>query len=151
MTSESKREQAKPVQELTAHDFQDHPIWEYAMDEEDAYDETYVRPVYSHAVPQKEWVVYQVACTVTVASGKSYSGFLEICNNAFHCGDGVPVVVGNSGSDYWWLGAEPDDKSERHKFEKFFGATYAQLLPIRWQLCVPVPGNSSLQSGIFEG
>jgi hypothetical protein len=103
----------KPIDELTAGDLQAHPIWEYAMDDEDALDETCVRPVSGHALSQEAWIVYQVACTVTVASGKSYSGFLEICDGAFHCDDNVPIVVGDSGSDYWWLGAEPDDKGER--------------------------------------
>jgi len=116
---------AKPVDELTARDFEDHPIWEYAMDDEDTLDETYVRPVHSSVVPDETWVVYQVACTVTVASGKSYPGFLEICNSAPHFD--APSVVGASSDEN------------------------AQLLPVRWRLHVPVAGNPQLQSGVFEG
>ncbi|MDR2188548.1 MAG: hypothetical protein LBE62_10940 [Azonexus sp.] len=140
---------AKPIQNLTAYDLLKHPIWQYAMDDENSLDETYVRPINSASVPQDEWVVYQVACKVIVSSGKTYVGFLEICNNTYHCDDSSPVVVGESGTDYWWLGSEPDDKGERDKFEKFFGSTYAQLLPIQWELYVPLSGNSQLKSGVI--
>jgi hypothetical protein len=139
---------AKPVHELTARDLQAHPIWEYATDDEDVLDETYVRPVNSPAVPQEAWVVYQAACTVTVATGKSYPGFLEICNSKPHFE--APVVVGDSGEQYWSL-SRPLDEHERGRFEKFFGATFEQLLPIRWQLRVPVSGNPGLQTGVFGG
>lgn len=119
------------------------------MDDEDTLDETYVRPVHSSVVPDETWVVYQVACTVTVASGKSYPGFLEICNSAPHFD--APSVVGASSDENWPLDSELLDKGMRTKFEKYFGAKYAQLLPVRWRLHVPVAGNPQLQSGVFEG
>ena len=140
---------AKPVHELTARDLEDHPIWEYAMDDEDDHDETYVRPVMSSTVPQEPSVVYQAACTVTVASGKSYPGFLEICNGELHFE--APGVVGISSEDNWPLDSEPLDRHTRRKFEAYFGSKYAQLFPIRWQLRVVVSGNPGLRSGVFEG
>lgn len=77
------------------------------------------------------------------------SGVPEICNGEPH--SEAPAVVGSSSEDNWPLDSEPLDRRTRSKFEKYFGAEYAQLLPIRWQLRIAVSGNPDLQSGVFEG
>ena len=86
---------AKPIDELSADDLHAHPIWEYAMDEEEEHDETYVRPIAASAVPRERHVVYHAACEVVAATGKSYTAFMSICNGALH-GE-APVVVGDAG------------------------------------------------------
>lgn len=137
----------KPIDELSADDLAAHPVWEYAVDDEEAHDETYVRPVVSLSVPQEPHVVYHVACEVISADGRFYDGFMSICNGALH--DEAPVVVAELGQ-YWPLDSAPLEH-ERRNFEKFFGASYEDLLPVRWQLRVHVTGNPGLESGVFEG
>ena len=136
---------AKPIDELSADDLHSHPIWEYAMDEE-AHDETYVRPVASTSVPREPHVVYHAACEVIAATGRSYAAFMSICDGALH--DEAPVVVGNAG-EYWPLDLPSDYQPA--KFKQFFGVTHNALFPMQWRLRVPVDGELEPWSGVYNG
>jgi hypothetical protein len=137
---------AKPIDELSADDLHAHPIWEYAMDEEEEHDETYVRPVTASSVPRELHVVYHAACEVVAATGKSYTAFMSICNGALHTE--APVVVGNAG-EYWPLDLPHDYQPA--KFKQLFGVTRSALFPMRWRLRVPVAGESEPRSGVYAG
>ena len=138
---------AKPIDELSANDLRIYPIWEYAMDDEEEHDETYIRPVVASVVPQELNVVYHAACDVTAATGKSYVAFMSICNGELH--DEAPVIVGNSG-EYWPLDP-PYTRQFAKKLEKFFGVAYNSLFPMQWRLRVPVTGEQKAWSGTYNG
>jgi hypothetical protein len=137
---------AKPIDELSAEDLHTHPIWEYAMDEEEEHDETYVHPVAAPSVPRELHVVYHAACELITASGKSYAGFMSICNGALH-GE-APVVVGNAG-EYWPLDLPHDYQPT--KFKQLFGVTHSALFPVRWRLRVPIAGELEPPTGVYNG
>ena len=138
---------AKPIDALSVDDLRIHPIWEYATDCEEEHDETYVRPVMAATVPEDPHVVYHAACEVTTANGRSYSGFISICNGVLH--HEAPVVLGG-GDQYWPL----DPRFCLHfakKFEGFFGVPYDSLFPVQWRLLASVANKSIPISGFYHG
>ena len=117
------------------------------MDDEEDYDETYVRPVNAVAVPREPNVVYHAACEITTATGNAYRGFVSICNGILH--NEAPVIVGGK-DEYWPL----DSAYCQHyieKFKAFFGVRYEALLPIQWRLLVRLASDSTLLSGSYHG
>jgi hypothetical protein len=138
---------AKPIDQLSATDLRIHPIWEYALDEENEHDETYVYPVAASAIPREHNnQVYHVACDLKIATGKSFVAFMSICNGELH--DESPVVVGESG-EYWPL--DPRFLHESAQFKLFFGAPFSELFPMHWQLRVPIFGEPAFRSGVYRG
>jgi hypothetical protein len=137
----------KPIDELTADDLLEHPIWEYAMDCEEDGDETFVRPVHIPFVPKADHNVYHVACELTLATGKIMTGFMSIYQGQLH--HSAPVAVG-SGGDYWPLDEKPS-RGEISKHKTFFGASYKGIFPIQWCLLASVKGKPDNWSGSYAG
>ena len=139
---------SKPIDQLSTDDLRNHPIWEYATDEEDEHDETWVRPLEMRAVPvDDESDVVHVACDLVLATGRELTGFVSLWNGELH--DEAPVVVGASGQ-YWPLDGRPHRRN-RVAFEDFFGMPYDGLFPVRWRLRAFVASERELRSGSYPG
>lgn len=139
---------SKPIDQLSSSDLQEHLIWEYATDEEEEHDETYVRPVAASAIPQdNDYNVFHVSCDVTLSNGKCFSGFMSICNGEVH--DDAPVAVGEAGQ-YWPLDCQPHRRNQA-QFESFFGSSYNDIFPVRWRLRALAVGEQSVRSGTYHG
>jgi hypothetical protein len=138
----------KPIDELTPSDLAKFPIWEFATGDEEAGDETYVRPVKAKSVPDDDpYQVYQVACDVITRSGASFTGFAIVSESAVE--EGAIAVVGESGKDYWLLDTPPT-REEKASFEAFFGCSYKNVFPAKWTLRVLVASEAAPISGTFQ-
>ena len=139
----------KPIDSLRSEDLLAYPIWEYATDSEDEFDETYVRPIGEHYVPaQFDHAVYHAACDVVTRSGKALIGFMSICNRELH--DVSPIVVGSQEGEYFCLDYAPDRRN-RAAFEAVIGSPYETSFPVRWKLRVLVEGEREFRSGEYGG
>ncbi|MDQ3058592.1 MAG: hypothetical protein M3R45_03580 [Pseudomonadota bacterium] len=139
---------SKPIDTLQPFDLQAHPVWEYANDEEEDGDETWVRPVKSAVVPsQSENDVYHVACDLVIASGAHFIGFMSVCNGVLD--DPAPIVVGEP--DHYWVLSDPPARRHQGRFEAFFGAPYAEIFPLQWTLRIPIAGEKNTRSGSYSG
>jgi hypothetical protein len=139
---------SKPIDALLPSDLATHPIWEFALDEEEGGDETYVRPVSATVVPiDSDHVVYHVACDVHTANGRVFAGFMSFCNGQLE--DQAPIVVG--GSDNYWCLDTPPFRKQRVAFEALFGTPYADVFPVNWALRIPVAGENSVRTGRYGG
>lgn len=137
----------KPIHQLTAQDLRQHPLWEYATGEEGDYDETYVYPTAGSTVPRSDdFTIYHVACTITTPLGNRLTGFMSFCGGELN--DPAPTVVGEAGG-YFPLDYPPTRK-EVASFQAVLGAPYAEVFPVRWELALPVSGESTLRSGKFD-
>ena len=139
---------SKPIDQLSSEDLREYPIWEYASDEEEEHDETWVRPLAVTLVPVNEdRDVVHVACTLILATGRELVGFMSLWNGELQ--DEAPVAVGTSGQ-YWPLDYPPHRRN-RAAFDAFFDAPYEDLFPVRWRLCVAVGAERDLRSGTYPG
>ena len=138
----------KPIGELTSDDLEMFPLWEFATDAEGDYDETCVRPVVADAVPvDADNTVYHVACDVFLASGRTLSGHVEVCNGAL---DGGPPMVVNDLGDAFPLG-DPPHRRNQAAFDALFRVPYEALFPVRWRLRLPLAGEMLHREGEFAG
>ncbi|MGH9845845.1 MAG: hypothetical protein ACREEM_44640 [Blastocatellia bacterium] len=139
---------SKPIDQLSSNDLQQHPIWEYAMDEEEDHDETHVRPAVASAISQEiDHNVFHVSCDLIIGNGRRLTGFMSICNGQLH--DDAPVAVGEAGQ-YWPLDDRPNRRN-REQFELFFGASYNDIFPVHWRLRVLAMGESENRTGTYHG
>src|ERR1700733_14782870 len=136
----SARNTRKPVNLLTAEDFAAFPIWEYASDEEGVpgQDETWVRPVDSHAVPKYAYL--HVAAQFTAANGRQLSGCVtvstlngppEACQGAVFHG-GVGLFVSNPKAICF--------RQSRDELLTALGLAETDLFPLSFRLQVPIDG-----------
>lgn len=139
---------SKPIDQLSADDLREHPIWEYATDEEGDHDETWVRPLATRVVPvADDRDVVHVACDLVLATGRGLTGFMSLWNGELQ--DEAPVAVGTSGQ-YWPLDSRPHRRN-RAAFDDYFGAPYDGLFPVRWRLRAFVGTERQLRSGAYAG
>jgi hypothetical protein len=136
----------KPIHQLTAQDLRHHALWEYASGDEGEFDETYVCPTEGGAVPTTDaFAIYHVACRITTVLGNRLTGFMSICGGELD--DPAPTVVGEAGG-YFPLDYPPTRKDVA-SFQAVLGAPYAEIFPVRWELALPIAGESAIRSGTF--
>ncbi|THU01551.1 hypothetical protein E9531_09315 [Lampropedia puyangensis] len=140
----SSMDTPKPIDEISVDDLHKHPVWRYALESEEDYDETHVLPVTCLEVPYDN-DVYHVACTLTLATGKDFVGFMSICNGNLH--DDAPVVVSNEGQ--WSLDVAPSVR-QRAIIESILGTGYEDAFPVSWTLKVMVEGEKQMLSGTYQ-
>ena len=140
----------KPVDRLTVNDFSAFPIWEYALDEEgiEGRDETWVRPLTARVIPKGKYSL-QVAADLKTASGRSYSGFLNVTTAEGRVEIGGGVILDSS--NY-----VPIPSREMFGFEQLkevllsrLRLSEAELFPITYTLRVLIEGEQALRSGKF--
>ena len=103
----------KPVNELTPADIFQHPVWEYASDEEgmeEGQDETTVRPADIDLPIDPSDGPFQIRAVFTLADGTQMTGLVTV--PAFDLSDlGYlqPVIVTDQGPVLFWLGSFESD------------------------------------------
>ena len=134
----------KPISELTTDDLAMFALWEYATDAEGDFDELAVRPVDSEVVPvELDNAVYHVACDVELANGRVLTGHVGVSNGVV---DADPPTVVNDAGEAFDLECPPHRKQQA-AFAALFGAPFADVFPVRWQLRVPLAGESAYREG----
>jgi hypothetical protein len=144
----------KPVDELTEADLRAFPMWEYALDEEDTYDETFVRPLELASVPLDSWSI-QIAARYWLRSGAEYFGCADV-SLAADPQRILPqfIVVGGKSVALPYppaADAIPDVDLgidlARHNLPKALGLPIEDILPAKFQLLVLVEGEVTLRVG----
>jgi hypothetical protein len=145
----------KPVDELAESDLRAFPMWEYALDEEDKYDETYVRPLELDAVPMDSWSI-QVAARYWLPSGEEFLGCVDV-STAEDPPRMLPqfIVVGNESVALPY--PPPADALPeigrgidltRENLPKAFRRPMNEVLPAKFRLLVLLEGESTYREGI---
>ena len=146
-----KRRVRKQVDELTAADFDMHPCWEYASDEEDrsGQDECTVRPLPLDKLSGASQQV-MVQAVFFFPNGRVRLGMLTL--NAGDDPSGhQPILFGPEGALAFYAGAMAPRPSEL----RFFGSTLrkisAETWPIRYVSSLCASDGRPLAFGILTG
>jgi hypothetical protein len=141
-TSETR----KPVEGLTAEDLQTFPIWEYATDEEEKYDETYVRPLFEAAEIPLHTYSLSVAATYRLRSGAEYFGIVDVTTAT------VPIEIAPA---FFFLDGRvvhmpsaPEDTYFRQLLAKTMQQPVEHILPAEFRVLVKIEGESVLREGL---
>jgi hypothetical protein len=134
----------KPLDALTADDLAMFELWELATDIESDDGEPRVRPVDIDAVPvDDDGTVYRVACNIELAGGRVLAGHVGVCDGAL---DAAPPTVVSDAGVAFALG-QPPPPARQAAFEATFGAPFAAIFPVRWQLRLPLAGEAAYREG----
>jgi hypothetical protein len=134
----------KPPSALTADDLAMFGLWELAADIEGDGDAAWVRPVDSDVVPvDDDDTAYRVACDVELAGGRVLSGHVGVRNGVPDAEP--PTVVDDAGGAFDLDHPPPEDRQAA--FAALFGAPYAAIFPVRWQLRLPLAGEAAYREG----
>lgn len=136
----------KPIDELTASDLRAYPIWEYALDEEEAedQDETWVRPVDAQVVRKGQWSL-TVAAEFRTRAGTTFPGFVGVTtaegieiDGAVLLPEGKYVVVDTSGA------------AARRATAKTLRMSTQELFPLTYTLRVRIGREKELRTGLVR-
>src|SRR5437773_1340523 len=101
----------KQVYELTVQDLREHPVWEFALDEEDkrGQDEATVRPFISSGSVDPGAGTFIVRARFTLADGTPFVGYLTPRDDPNDLGTIQPQIVTERGQVWFWMGVIRDD------------------------------------------
>jgi len=142
----------KQVYELTVEDFDQHPVWEFALDEEgeEGQDEATVRPqsVAGPVDPAEGMVV--VKASFMLADGTSMTGYVTPPSPS---SDGLgtiqPQIITQQGQVSFWCGAfKPTSEVLAQNYGRL-GRTADKIFPVRFTSEVEVVGGRV--TGILNG
>lgn len=139
------RDARKPIGQLTLHDLDAFPVWEFAIDEEgvDGQAETWVRPVVANTVPKGLYSL-SVACDFRTASGKCFGGFVDVTTaRGVELGGAVMLVEGDRAFlpdvEYW------DPSDDRKAVASALDLPEAEVFPLALTLRVSAAGHKGLR------
>jgi hypothetical protein len=134
----------KPVDDLTAIDFDQFPIWEYALDEEGkrGQDETWVRPLPDVEVADG---IHFAAADVTLADGTKLSGFAEVITmGEFEI---TSLTVFEGANTALLPSLEPSPREQRDAAESL-RRPMAKVFPLLFRLRVTLVNESQVRAGV---
>jgi hypothetical protein len=149
--STRKKRIRKQVDELTAEDFDMHPCWEYASDEEDVedQDECTVRPLPLDALPDATRQV-MVQAVFFFPNGRVRLGMVTL--NAGDDPSGhQPILFGPKGLLAFYAGALPLRPSDLRKFGSVLRKIDAEPWPIRYVSSLCASDGTPLAFGVLAG
>ncbi|WP_116809424.1 hypothetical protein [Steroidobacter cummioxidans] len=151
---ESKRARAKqptlktrkPIDELTASDLSEFPIWEYASDEEEVegQDETWVRPVDAQVVRKGQWSL-TVAAEFRTRTGTTFAGFIGVTT-----ADGVEIDGAVLLPEAKYVVVDVGGAASRRATAKTLGMSAQELFPLTYTLRVRVGRERELRTGLIQ-
>src|SRR6266404_279844 len=120
--SESRRARAgKQVYELTQHDLNTFPVWEFRLEEEseEGQDESTVRPHTATGPLDPADRMFVVRAVFTLADGSRMQGYLTPpVRGDDSVGTLQPIIVTDRGQVRFWCGTmAPDSKRLAHSYE----------------------------------
>jgi hypothetical protein len=142
----------KQVYELTVQDFDQHPVWEFALDEEgeEGQDEATVRPqpVAGPVDPAEGMVV--VKARFKLADGTSMAGYLTP-PSPYSVGPGTiqPQIITQHGQVSFWCGAFKPTSDQLVQNYARLGRTADKIFPLHFASEVEVVGGPVV--GILNG
>jgi hypothetical protein len=137
----------KPVDELTALDLEAFPVWEFALDEEEAdeeQDETWVKPVPTGEVPA-DGPALSVAVVLRLANGQVYPGVM-FCDT--HAGLDIAAIALLT-TEGRLLFSQSDSPSEIRRNLKRLGLAHRDVFPLDYCTRVPFARTGTLERGSF--
>ena len=140
----------KPIDQITAADLVDFPIWEFCLDEEgvEGMDETWVRPLAAAAVPNGAYSL-SVAAEFETASGLRVNGLIGVTTIAGEVEIAYPVLLFDG--KYLFVPSQhdmqigPDDEKLRRAVVDALGPS--PVFPLRYRLSVSIEGETSHREG----
>jgi hypothetical protein len=138
----------KPVDEITAVDLEAFPVWEFAIDEEDAEeerDETWVKPVPTSNVPANSSSL-SIAAAVRLASGQVYPAVM-FCDT--HGGFDVAAIALLT-TEGRVLFSQGDSAAETRRNLKRLGLSHQNVFPLDYCTRVPSALTGTLERGTFN-
>ena len=135
----------KQVYELTTEDLEQHPVWEFALDEEgeEGQDEATVRPYEVQGTLDPAEGMFVVRARLTLADGTELTGYLTPpVQGDSSLGTLQPAVVGPTGQVSFWCGmVQPEPNRLADSYAVLGKASAAQVFPIRFESDVAFVGG----------
>jgi hypothetical protein len=138
----------KPIDQITAADLADFPIWEFCLDEEgtEGMDETWVRPLAAAEVPNEAYSL-SVAAEFETASGLRVNGLIGVTTAEGEVEISQAALL--FGGKYLFV---PDKDMRIDADEKLRRAVVDALgpspvFPLRYRLGVLIEGEASHREG----
>jgi hypothetical protein len=135
----------KQVYELSPSDLKDHPIWEFALDEEgeEGQDEATVRPWAGDEPLDPAAGMFVVRAIFELADGTTLGGYLTpLVEGSTSIGTIQPIVVTDQGQVNFWCGAmAPSAEGIRSQYAKI-GRPSSSVFPCRYTSDVRIVGGS---------
>jgi hypothetical protein len=138
----------KPIDQITAADLVDFPIWEFCLDEEgvEGMDETWVRPLAAAGVPNEAYSL-SVAAEFETASGLRANGLMGVTtaegeveiSQAVLLFDGKYLFVPDKN-----MRIDADEKLRRAVVDALGSSL---VFPLRYRLSVLIEGEASHREG----
>jgi len=137
----------KPVEDLTVADLEAFPVWEFATDEEEdeAQDETWVRPVPAAAVPADGYSL-SVAAVLRLAGGLVYPGVL-FCDTRAGLEVNALALLTTGGRLLFVRGDTPADAG---RALRRLGLRGADVFPLEYCTRAPLAGTGAAARGSFQ-
>lgn len=124
----------KQVYHLTLADFEQYPVWEFALDEEDieGQDEATVRPCeMTEADPTAG--IFVVKARFTLNDGTICYGYLTPQIPEFNSiGHIQPIIITQSGQIYFWHGVVKPKDTEIIEYYRKLGKNAEQVFPVKY-------------------
>ncbi|GFE81518.1 hypothetical protein GCM10011487_35180 [Steroidobacter agaridevorans] len=136
----------KPIDELTASDLSVFPIWEYALDEEEAEDrdETWVRPVDAQVVRKGQYSL-TVAAEFRTRTGTTFPGFIGVTT-----AEGLEIYGAVLLPEAKYVVVDPSNAADRRAAAKSLGTSTKELFPLTYTLRVRVGREKELRTGLIQ-
>lgn len=134
----------KQVYDLTLDDLSEHPVWEFALDEEgeETQDEATVRPYAVSGALDPSAGMFVVAARFTLSDGSRMQGYLtppvgrDFSSRIVH-----PHIVTSNGQVCFWHGiAMPDDATLRGYYD-MLGRPASSVFPMLYQSAIEIVGG----------
>lgn len=131
----------KQVYELTDKDLADHPVWEFALDEEteEGQDEATVRPYSADGAIDPSYGMFIVLAEFILADGTSMKGYLTPQVKDFEkVGFIQPIIVTPIGQVNFWLGRMPATPEKLAIAYRALGKKPGQIFPVKYRSLIPI-------------
>jgi len=136
----------KQVDQLTAQDFDDSSVWEFALDEEgdDGQDEATVRPYLFEGSLDPSDGMFIARARFALADGTTLPGYMTL---PFQGDAGLatlqPVVLTTKGQVLFWFGSiDPGTAFIADLYSRMGKSSSTQVFPIRFESAVALVGGA---------
>jgi hypothetical protein len=137
----------KPIEGLTPEDLNTYTIWEFAREENDERDASWIRPLDRATIPRDTGSL-SVAADFVTADGTRFAGIVGLSTDA-----GLAIASGGllTGGAYVYA-AHGEKTSIRYKTSTAsqLGKSPADIYPLRYTLRALLDGEAAPRSGIFS-
>lgn len=134
----------KQVYELTQQDFDQYPVWEFALDEEteEGQDEATVRPFQNKPPLNPSDGMFVVAASFALADGTKMNGYLTPgVQGDTSLGTIQPIILADSGQVMFWQGIRAPSSADLAESYAALGKTVDQVFPLKFASDVPLVGG----------